>query len=105
MKKMVFTVLASVMLMTPAMAAQGKVANTVQNIVGTGQSVLGGGSGATGGTTNISGGPDLSTGPNLGIFRNPVGQDDGATNGFYFGAQSDGNGFVALQVTKTLFKF
>ena len=114
MKKTVFAVLASVLIATPAMAAnKGVVAGVVHNVVGMANSIVGGGGAAAGGgSTNLgggtstSGGPiNISTGLGIGIPPAPGAPNGASTNGFYLGAQSDGNGFVSFQVTKTLFRF
>ena len=114
MKKTIFAVLASVVIATPALAAdKGVVAGVVHNVVGMASSIVGGGGAAAGGgSTNLgggtstSGGPiNISTGPGFGIAPAPGAQNDASTNGFYLGARSDGNGFVSIQVTKTLFRF
>lgn len=114
MKKTVFAVLASVMMATPALAAdKGVVAGVVHNAVGIANSIVGGGgTAAGGGSTSLGGGTspsgspiNISTGLGFGITPAPDAQNDASTNGFYLGAQSDGNGFVSFQVTKTLFRF
>ena len=114
MKKTVFAVLASVLIATPAMAAnKGVVAGVVHNVVGMANSIVGGGGAAAGGgSTNLGGGTsapggmvNISTGLGFGIPPAPGAQNGASTNGFYLGAQSDGNGFVSFQVTKTLFRF
>ena len=114
MKKTILAVLTSVVIATPALAAdKGVVAGVVHNVVGMANSIVGGGGAAAGGgSTNPGGGTsasgdpiNISTGFGFGIPPAPGAQNNRSTNGFYLGAQSDGNGFVALQVTKTLFRF
>ncbi|MFZ3034456.1 MAG: hypothetical protein WA138_10635 [Parvibaculum sp.] len=114
MKKTFFAVLAGVMIVTPALAAgKSGVASVVHNavglansIVGGGGTAVGGGSTSLGGGASVSGGPiNISTGLGIGIPPAPGALNSSSTNGFYLGAQSDGNGFVSLQITKTLFRF
>lgn len=99
---------------TPALAADNggvvhNVTRTVNSVIG-GAGVTGGGSSSLGasastpgGVVGLSTGIDLSTGRGTNIV--PGGDMESAANGFYIGAQSDSNGFMTVQVTKTLIRF
>ena len=123
MKQIIFALVTSAIIMAPAFATSaqaagtGTVTNVIHNTVGAVHSIVGGAGTTTGGSAgsmNGSAGASIGASPNgidiasglgLGSLISSGGQNDPATNGFYLGAQSDGNGLVSFQITKTLFRF